>query len=70
MLRRIRSTALSLDRRSTFSRPRGGIVHECGRVMEQISAENAFDKVEFAENPEPRVPCVLVVDTSASMDGR
>jgi uncharacterized protein with von Willebrand factor type A (vWA) domain len=37
--------------------------------MEQISAENAFDKVEFAENPEPRVPCVLVVDTSASMQG-
>jgi uncharacterized protein YegL len=37
--------------------------------MEQITAENAFDKVEFAENPEPRVPCVLVVDTSASMQG-
>ena len=37
--------------------------------MDQISAENAFDSVEFAENPEPRVPCVLIVDTSTSMHG-
>ena len=37
--------------------------------MEQMSAENAFSKVEFAENPEPRVPCVLIVDTSSSMQG-
>jgi uncharacterized protein YegL len=29
----------------------------------------AFDAVEFAENPEPRVPCVLIVDTSMSMCG-
>lgn len=27
------------------------------------------DAVEFAENPEPRCPCVLVLDTSASMQG-
>jgi uncharacterized protein YegL len=38
-------------------------------VMEQISSENAFAAVEFAENPEPRVPCVLIVDTSTSMQG-
>ena len=25
--------------------------------------------VEFAENPEPRCPCVLLLDTSASMTG-
>jgi len=25
--------------------------------------------VEFAENPEPRVPCVLLLDTSISMEG-
>ncbi|MGL5083824.1 MAG: vWA domain-containing protein [Microcoleaceae cyanobacterium] len=27
------------------------------------------DAVEFAENPEPRCPCVLLLDTSASMQG-
>ena len=27
------------------------------------------DAVEFAENPEPRCPCVLVLDTSGSMKG-
>ena len=37
--------------------------------MEQLSADNAFASVEFAENPEPRVPCVLIVDTSTSMQG-
>jgi uncharacterized protein YegL len=37
--------------------------------MEQISAESAFKGVEFAENPEPRVPCVLILDTSTSMQG-
>ena len=25
------------------------------------------DQVEFAENPEPRCPCVLLLDTSGSM---
>jgi len=37
--------------------------------MDQLSPENAFRSVEFAENPEPRVPCVLIVDTSTSMHG-
>src|SRR3954464_15159409 len=38
-------------------------------TMDQISSEAAFSSVEFAENPEPRVPCVLIVDTSTSMQG-
>ena len=37
--------------------------------MEQISSDSALKAVEFAENPEPRVPCVLIVDTSTSMQG-
>lgn len=28
-----------------------------------------YDNVEFVENPEPRVPCVLLLDTSGSMAG-
>lgn len=30
---------------------------------------NFFDQAEFAENPEPRCPVVLVLDTSGSMQG-
>ena len=30
---------------------------------------NAFGNVEFADNPEPRCPCVLLLDTSGSMGG-
>jgi uncharacterized protein YegL len=37
--------------------------------VNQISSADLFGSVEFAENPEPRVPCVLVVDTSTSMNG-
>lgn len=29
-----------------------------------------FDGAEFAENPEPRCPCLLLVDTSGSMSGK
>ena len=29
-----------------------------------------FNPTEFAENPEPRCPCVLLLDTSTSMRGR
>lgn len=29
-----------------------------------------FETNEFAENPEPRVPCVLILDVSSSMAGR
>ena len=28
-----------------------------------------FSAAEFAENPEPRCPCLLLLDTSASMNG-
>ncbi|NLG97565.1 MAG: hypothetical protein GX491_09420 [Chloroflexi bacterium] len=31
---------------------------------------NFFDQAEFAENPEPRCPVVLVLDTSGSMAGK
>lgn len=31
--------------------------------------QEPFATVEFADNPEPRVPCVLLLDTSASMRG-
>lgn len=34
-------------------------------ILEQIP----FNEIEFAENPEPRCPCVLLLDTSASMQG-
>src|SRR5262245_13508406 len=28
-----------------------------------------LENVEFAENPDPRCPCVLLLDTSGSMEG-
>lgn len=36
-----------------------------GNTFEQIP----FDGNEFADNPEPRCPCVLILDTSGSMQG-
>src|SRR5690349_4235596 len=36
-----------------------------------VTAHRSLEEsVEFAENPEPRCPCVLLLDTSASMQGR
>lgn len=35
----------------------------------QIAPDELFAAVEFADNPEPRCPCVLVLDTSGSMAG-
>jgi uncharacterized protein YegL len=32
-----------------------------------VTTPLSFDAVEFAENPEPRCPCVLLLDTSGSM---
>ena len=32
--------------------------------------QQVFDIVRFVDNPEPRVPCVLVLDTSGSMIGQ
>ena len=37
--------------------------------MDDISQE-PFADVEFLENPEPRCPCILLLDTSGSMSGR
>jgi len=37
-------------------------------MNEQIDV--AFDVMEFAENPEPRVPIVLLIDKSGSMNGQ
>jgi uncharacterized protein YegL len=34
-----------------------------------MSGAYAFEDVEFVENPEPRCPCVLLLDTSSSMRG-
>ena len=39
-------------------------------LSEQIPYGGGFEANEFAENPEPRVPCVLVLDISGSMTGR
>jgi uncharacterized protein YegL len=36
---------------------------------ESNHAASAFDAAEFVDNPEPRCPCVLLVDTSSSMSG-
>ena len=34
-----------------------------------MSEEPGLEEIEFAENPEPRCPCVLLLDTSGSMSG-
>jgi uncharacterized protein YegL len=34
-----------------------------------VSEASFEDTIEFAENPEPRCPCVLLIDTSGSMKG-
>ncbi len=34
-----------------------------------FGASRLEEAVEFAENPEPRCPCVLLLDTSGSMQG-
>lgn len=34
-----------------------------------MSEEPKLEEIEFAENPEPRCPCVLLLDTSGSMSG-
>ncbi len=37
--------------------------------VETSPTTGGFASVEFAENPEPRCPCLLLLDTSASMTG-
>lgn len=36
-----------------------------GTTFDQVP----FGGAEFAENPEPRCPCILLLDTSGSMKG-
>ena len=38
-------------------------------VEQTPAVTDGFAAVEFAENPEPRVPCLLLLDTSGSMNG-
>ena len=38
-------------------------------MSEDVSKADELTMVEFAANPDPRCPCVLILDTSASMDG-
>ena len=38
-------------------------------MSEQIEYDG-FESSEFADNPEPRVPCMLLLDTSGSMTGQ
>src|SRR5258708_772349 len=35
-----------------------------------VSDQIPFGTDSFSDNPEPRVPCVLLLDTSGSMEGR
>lgn len=37
--------------------------------MTQFQVHSLDDAVEFADNPEPRCPCILLLDTSGSMGG-
>lgn len=38
--------------------------------MSTIAEQVPFGATEFAENPEPRCPCILLLDTSGSMKGQ
>jgi uncharacterized protein YegL len=38
--------------------------------MSTITEQVPFAATEFAENPEPRCPCILLLDTSGSMKGQ
>jgi uncharacterized protein YegL len=43
-------------------------MEEPGSFMSQVD-QVPFGASEFADNPEPRCPCLLLLDTSASMEG-
>jgi uncharacterized protein YegL len=45
-----------------------GDIREGGKVMSDFD-QVPFQGVEFADNPEPRCPCILLLDTSGSMKG-
>src|SRR5437016_13901178 len=60
--------ATSIDQPGTLFKTRhdGGGTDMSDLQLEQVP----FGEVDFAENPEPRCPCLLLLDTSASMSGR
>ncbi|WP_230199151.1 vWA domain-containing protein [Risungbinella massiliensis] len=39
------------------------------KMADDFDDQMPFEGVEFAENPEPRCPCILLLDTSGSMRG-
>src|SRR6185437_6784011 len=43
-------------------------IHSEGKPMPESLEQVPFGE-EFAENPEPRCPCLLLLDTSGSMNG-
>ncbi len=47
-----------------------GCADRCGGKMPEFIDQFPFALAEFAENPEPRCPCLLLLDTSGSMSGR
>lgn len=52
---------------ANFQKNRNTLVESSeGKMAEQIKFESA---TEFAENPEPRCPCLLLLDVSGSMAG-
>jgi uncharacterized protein YegL len=49
--------------------PRSLISKSANNDTDKTQALSLAEAVEFAENPEPRCPCILLLDTSGSMQG-
>src|SRR5215510_7073987 len=67
--RSMRAAAHPLSGISTCTKLVNKILME-ERLMSTIAEQVPFVATEFAENPEPRCPCVLLLDTSGSMKGQ
>ena len=52
-----------------MSASQGQNIPESDEVRQLTADITLQDMVEFADNPEPRCPCVLILDTSGSMAG-
>ena len=52
-----------------MTQPQARDIPESDRVPQYANDIPLQDMVEFADNPEPRCPCVLILDTSGSMSG-
>src|SRR4029079_17686128 len=65
------STKTGASTRESSSARRNLAVHSATStsVLRSPVMLTHFDHVEFAENPDPRCPCVLLLDVSASMQG-